>query len=958
MFKLLPSLFAAALTVLALRAEPTAPLALTAGKVTPRPFAQTASDLKADPAVRFGVLPNGVRYALRANHEPKGRASLRLMVEAGSLHETEAQRGLAHFLEHMAFNGSTHYAPGTLVEFFQRMGMNFGGDTNANTGFNRTVYLLELPDTKPATIAEGLRVFGDFAGGLLLTPEEIDKERGIILSEKRTGDTVEYRLSIAGFEHTLGETLLPKRIPIGVEPVINQAMRPDFADFYNTWYRPERMVIVAVGDFAPATVEPQLAALATLTARGPARPAPDLGKIPTFDGVNAFYVHESEAPSTTVSISSLTPYSHETDNAANRIKYLPRDLAVSMLNRRLSILAKKEGAPFTAASVNIGESFDFLREAGIDVNCRPEQWQAALAVGEQELRRALEHGFTADELKEAAANFANRLEQAAKTAATRHSDSLADELVQVILDDNVVTTPADDLALYQPALARVTPESCLASLRAAFAPPGRHVAVMGNAQIDGDAPAAIRAAYAAAHAAPVAPPEQTAAAKFAYTDFGPAGEIVSRRRVEDLDLTLIEFKNGVRLNLKRTDFEANRIRLSVRVGTGSLTEPSDQRGLSALAGSVFTAGGLGQHSADDLRRILAGKNVGVRFRIGSDHFSFGGGTTREDLLLQLQLVTAQITDPGYRPESLRQSRKGIEQLYLSFDHTPSGPLSTEVPNLLASGDPRFGLPPKDVLLARSLAEVKTWLTPQLAHGAIEVALVGDLDIEATIAAVAKTLGALPPREAKPALTELRQVKFPAVPANKEFTIASEIPKAAVSLYWPTDDASDIHRTRRLNLLADVFGDRLRVKIREELGGTYSPECGSAPSDTYTGYGYLTASIVVDPAKAKELGDAIVAIAADLYKNGVTADELERAKKPVLTSTKESLRDNGYWLGNVLSRAQEKPEVLDWARSRLADLESITTADVSALAKAYLAPQRVYRVSVAPAPATAPAAAKP
>src|SRR5215207_8101884 len=146
------------------------------------PFPHEKSDLKMDPTATFGTLPNGMRYVVRANKEPKERASLRLLVEAGAVHEKDDQQGLAHFLEHMAFNGSTHYAPGTLVEFFQRMGMSFGGDTNASTGFDRTVYMLELPDVKDATIAEGIQVFSDYAGGLLLESKEIEKERGIILS--------------------------------------------------------------------------------------------------------------------------------------------------------------------------------------------------------------------------------------------------------------------------------------------------------------------------------------------------------------------------------------------------------------------------------------------------------------------------------------------------------------------------------------------------------------------------------------------------------------------------------------------------------------------------------------------------------------------------------------------------------------------------------------------------------
>src|SRR4051794_10808384 len=196
------------------------------------PFPQEGSDLKADPAAHFGTLPNGLRYVVMPNPEPKGRASLRLLVLAGSLEEKDDQRGLAHFLEHMAFNGSTHYPPGTLVEFFQRMGMNFGGDTNANTSFDRTVYMLELAHSDDATITEGLRVLSDDAGGLLLGEEEINKERGVFLSEKRARDSVGYRTFVARFETMLGTTRIPRRQPIGLPEVISNAKRERFLDFW------------------------------------------------------------------------------------------------------------------------------------------------------------------------------------------------------------------------------------------------------------------------------------------------------------------------------------------------------------------------------------------------------------------------------------------------------------------------------------------------------------------------------------------------------------------------------------------------------------------------------------------------------------------------------------------------------------------------------------------------------
>src|SRR4051812_35565463 len=222
------------------------------------PFPQASSDLKADPTVRFGTLPNGLRYAVRANKEPKERASLRLLVEAGAVHETDAQQGLAHFLEHMAFNGSEHYAPGTLIKFFQRMGMNFGGDTNASTWYRRTLYLLELPDTKESTLTEGFKVFGDYANKLFLLPAEIDKERGIILSEKRTRDSVGYRTWRSTQQFLLKDTIFDRRDVIGPIEILQKAGRDQFVDFYQTWYRPELMSVVVVGDINPEAVVKQL----------------------------------------------------------------------------------------------------------------------------------------------------------------------------------------------------------------------------------------------------------------------------------------------------------------------------------------------------------------------------------------------------------------------------------------------------------------------------------------------------------------------------------------------------------------------------------------------------------------------------------------------------------------------------------------------------------------------------
>jgi zinc protease len=244
-------------------------------------------------------------------------------------------------------------------------------------------------------------------------------------------------------------------------------------------------------------------------------------------------------------------------------------------------------------------------------------------------------------------------------------------------------------------------------------------------------------------------------------------------------------------------------------------------------------------------------------------------------------------------------------------------------------------------------EVRNWLAPELSGGAIEIGLVGDLDVDRAIEAVRATFGALPDRNKKPDYKAARQVSFPDEPFTKSYTVPTEIPKSVIALYWPTTDSRDVRVARRLSILANVLTDRLRIKIREELGGAYSPQAVSSPSDTYEGYGYLSSRITVEPDKAEEIADVAIELADDLAGNGVTEDELERAREPVLTALRESARTNGYWLGAVLLSAQEFPQRLDWARHRYSDIEGITIDELDAMAQSYLGDEKVFRVIVMP-----------
>ena len=389
-------------------------------------------------------------------------------------------------------------------------------------------------------------------------------------------------------------------------------------------------------------------------------------------------------------------------------------------------------------------------------------------------------------------------------------------------------------------LKSVTSDECAASLRKAWDTKDIDIYVGGNLKLD-NATETILAAYRESQKVPVTAPQQNETGTFAYTSFGAPGKIASHVDQEDLGITQAIFANGVRVNVKKTDFEKNAVRVLVSFGGGKLSTPMDKPGIIPFTQSVFQLGGLEKHSVDELRRNFAGKTVGSDFAIGDDSFMLAGRTTPKELLDQLQLLCAYVVAPGYREEAQRQFDKNLDAMYTELNHTAEGVMENKVVGFIHGGDPRFEFPEQDVMAKRTMKEVKDWLTPALKEGYMEIAVVGDVIPEEVLSAISKTFGALPKRaDKKPAYTKERDVKFPSEPHDKDFRFTSEIPRAYAFAYWPTADQSNVQRARRLSLLGQIMDDRLRIKIRQELGETYSPVGYHVPSDTYTGYGYMTA----------------------------------------------------------------------------------------------------------------------
>ena len=915
----------------------------TASAARPFPHETEGSDLPADPAVEWGTLENGIRYAILPWDEPPGRLSLRLLVEAGSFHETDRQKGLAHLIEHMAFNGTENFSAGEMVEYFQRLGMAFGPDTNAHTGWKETVYKLELPEAEGEVLEQGLTLLRDYADGMLLEEEEIEKEKGVVLSELRDRDTPSYRAYVDALKFAAPESRFAERLPIGDADVIRMCTRQNLVDYYEKWYIPDRMVLIGVGDIDPEALLGMFRQYFGDMENPETLPEePGEGTLAT--GEERFRLYSNaELPRDSVGVYARRAIEPRPDTLADRIAQQERSVANAALSRRLERLSKKENAPITGGSGYDYRWMEFLRYTGLSLPTRTENWREALDLGMRELKTAWEFGFTEAEVKEAVANRINALEEAARRAETRKSRDLSSALVRSVRDNRVFLSPANQRDLLVPALEKVTPDSVATAFREAWDTEDRLVYVSGNFARE------VNESFDHARELPAREPEQATAKAFAYTEFGDPSDVVENNYHKDLDIRQVRFGNGVKLNLKQTDFEANTIRVGVSFGHGGVDVPEDQRGLRILAQQAFLAGGLGKHTEDELKQLLAGKTVSRGFAVEGDFFQLSGTTSEEDLLTQLQVLTAYLTDPAFREEGRRVFFRQLDALYTQLEHDPMGILQDKAAHYLAGGDPRFGFPEREALEARTMEEVRDWMAGALARGYLEIAVVGDFaDPEGVVQQVRSTFGALAERTAEyESRPDLRRVSFPAGAEKKTYSYVTTGNRAVTTVNWGTTGQTNIKRVRRLSLLARVFSDRMRVQIREAIGEAYSPYAYNNSSEVYPDYGYIRALVGVDPEQADQIEGMLFDIAEDLVADGISEDELVRAVEPVKNQIEEYRRSNNYWLNSVLQRAQAQPERLDWARSFADFWDTVKPSELEALADKYLVPDNAVPVQVIP-----------
>lgn len=916
------------------------------------PWAHASSDIPADANVRFGVLPNGMQYAIMRNATPPGQASFRLRIDAGSLMEDEDQRGLAHFMEHMAFNGTTNIPENELLRILERHGLAFGADTNAYTSFDETVYMLELPRADEAIVDDALRVMREQVSEALMAPESIDAERDVIVGEQRLRNVPALRALEAQLKLLAPGQRISERLPIGNLEVIRTAPRQRFVDFYEAYYRPSRATFVAVGDFDVAEMEAKVrAAFESWQPKAADGPEPDLGTVQPRGPETRILLEPGVQSS--ITLGYVRAPDRDPDTVAERRDDLIRGLGLAVLSRRLGELARSDDPPFISASASEGDLFDSIGSASVSAEFNPGEWKRALETIEQEQRRIVQFGVTEAELQREITGIRTSLENAVAAAATRRTPQLAQGLVGAVNNATVFNTPQTSLELFNAAVDGLTAAQVNAVLPQVFAGEGPLALFVTPVEVEGGE-AAVTAALEASRQTSVSAPAAQAELQWPYESFGTPGVVQDRREIAEVGATVVTFANGVRLTVKPTEFREQQILVSVRTGIGELGLPTDRSDPQALAPLVFTQGGVGKLTADEMSRVLNGRIYSAGFSVDSDSYSLSGATRPEDLALEMQVLTAYLTDPGLRPAPFQQIKAFFPQIVAQQMATPGGAFGLQASGLLASGDKRQSFPSAEEVAAWTIDDLRAGVTRGLSSGPIDVIVVGDVTVEDAIAAVAPTLGALPARgpDASPA-PGANELRFPggvAEPVRLTHTGPAE--QALGYIAWPTTDAvGDRTDARHAAVLAEVLKLRVLEEIREKQALAYSPNVSASASDTFEGYGSIAITAQTAAETLPAFYAAVDQIVAGLQAEPVSEDELNRARLPVIESLRRSQASNEYWLAQ-LAEVAERPEEVEQTLTHISDLEAVTPADIQRLARQYLRPETAWKATVTSSQAAA------
>jgi len=930
-------------TLAALCASTTSPSLAKAASSTEDSGAAAGAELKPDPQVKTGVLPNGMRFVLRRNATPLGEVSIRLRIATGSLNETAQQRGVAHLLEHLVLNGTRNVPEGEFFKRSERLGLRPGADTNATTDFQQTVYRLDLPKNDNQTVGTALFLLREIADRATLDAGALERERSVILAEERARSTPEQTAEQQAFAWHFRGQPIQDRLPIGTVDSIRSVPHEQVLAFYHAWYRPENATLIIVGDIDPESIVARVrSGFNDWKGDGPAGIRPDEGK-PTERHLDQAVITNPQVP-LGLSATWLRPADLGPDSRAKRNEDLREGIVVGILNQRLQKIAQQDSAPpFTRANLRVSRVAASGKLTAFSFQARAGDWRTGLSVIAQEQHKLLQFGVTASEIDTVLKVLRTSFRTLVRGGETLPSRGLADQLLAQVNNKIVPISPEAQLELFEEATRGLQPDSLREATQRLFSGSGPLLYVTTPVALP---PGSLTPAelWARSQALAVKPPAEEAQVAWPYEPSTSAGRILERKILPDLGTTVVHFANGVRLLVRPNTLRNDQVLVRVSFGNGRLAFPATQPSPEWAFGSALIGGGTTQLSMGDLQRSVAGKITGLSLSTDDDSFALSGGTRTEDLPTQLQLMAAYLREPGWRSSALEQMRASGARIHQVASSSPGGVLNGELGSLLRGGDRRYRLPPLSTMLATSTADIRRLLEPELSTGRMEVIIAGDVQIDEAINLVAVTFGALPPRQ-EGHKTEPAPV-FPSASTTPiRLTHSGRADQAMAAVMWPTLGLyGNLRQSRVLNVLGVILQQRMLERLREEMGSTYVPQARHSASTIWDSYGYMMAASETPPERLNDVRSVILELASDLASRAIQADELDRALRPMLLNFERERASNEYWL-RALQGLSYDDRVATVISNRATDYRTITPAELQVAAREFLKPDRAVQLEV-------------
>ena len=917
-------------------------LAAASGAAT----AALESQVPVDPRITIGTLPNGLRYYIRANQAPRNRAELRLVVAAGSVLEDDDQRGLAHMVEHMAFNGSKNFPNQRIVAFMQAIGMRFGAHVNAHTSFDETVFQLQIPTEDPAVIDRSFLVLEDWAQNVTFDPAEIDKERGVVLEEWRLGLGAEARMRDSQLPVLLKGSRYADRMPIGT-PEILRTFRPEaLRRFYTDWYRPDLMAVIAVGDFDPAAIEKMIRArFGPIPARLDPRPK---GKfdVPAHAGTLYTIATDPEATNTIVSVTRTTPERDQTTIGAYRQSLVER-LFAGMLTDRFEELSQSPNPPFLAAQTDRSLFIGPTESTSLAALVPDNGIERALTALFAETERVKRFGFTASELDRQKANMRLFLERASIEEATWQSGRLADEYARNFLKKEPIPGIGYEYALHQ----RFVPDITLAEVNALakdWMPDGDRVVSVNAPRkpgvtmpSDGRLAAAIEAGSKVALEAYV----DTVSDRPLLSPLPAPGSVVKTTARAELGITEWELSNGARVVLRPTTYKQDEI-LFRAVSPGGTSLAGDAEFIAAeTAAAIIGRSGLGELSETALERMLAGKNAFVEPQITDTGEGLRGGATRRDLETMFQLIHLTFTQPRADADTFKTLTSQLATTLANRQALPDTVFGDAVEEAVTQGHPRarpltLALLPQ-MRLDSSLAFYKSRFADA---SDFTFLFVGNIDLDAIKPLVERYLGSLPSLRKPEAVRDVG-IRPPNGVVDRQVRKGVD-PRSAVTVVFTGPFQNTQANRIILRAMTETLEGNLQRTLREDLGGTYGVSVNEDSQQRPNGMYRVTISFACDPARLNALVTALFDTIEQFKRNGPGIGQVAEQRLALVRDLETNSQSNAYLLNQLTYKyeyGEDPGEVF-----RLPQFyEQITPAAIRTAAQQYLDLSRYVKVTLLP-----------